>query len=600
MDLLNQLPCPVIVTDLTGNVLMANSNLAELLGTTAEPLQGHIDNLFPPAGRIFMQTYVWPMLHREENVREIRLQLRTSLNQVIPVLVNCQKGQQEGADCYYWILFVTLERSRFEADLLTARNRADAANKALVESERFIKTLTDAMPSMIAYWDRDLRCRFANHPFREWLGKAPRDIIGNTMQNLLGEHLLTLNEPYIRGVMCGQLQNFERALTRADGSIGYTWAIYAPDFDDDGTVAGFSVLVIDITQLTNARAELKLHHNVFQNIVQGIMVTNPEGIIVSINPAFTDITGYTDKEAIGQTQSLLLSGRQNKNFPAEILESVKRDSTWHGELLFCRKNGEEYPGRLSITPVKSKDGVAANYVTMLTDITESKLIDNLKSEFVSTVSHELRTPLTSIMGALSLLAGGVMGEMTEQTKQMIDMALKNSQRLIALINDLLDMDKLLAGKMTFDFQVQSLMPLVTQTLQAIKTYGSQYQVNFKLISHVDVKVRVDANRLVQVLNNFLSNAAKFSSKGGQVEINVYHVAAAVRIEVIDHGIGISENFKEHIFKKFSQADSSSIRQTGGTGLGLAISKELVERMNGVIGFVSEEGQGACFYVELPL
>lgn len=601
MDLFNQLPCPVVITDLTGRVLAANSNLAELLGTEAEQfLHNPINNLFPPASRIFLQTHVWPILLREQSVREIRLQLRGSGNQNIPVLLNCQKGQHESADCYYWIFFVTLERNRFEAELVNARNRAEASTKALGESERFIKNITNAMPAMVAYWDKDLRCRFANQSYMEWFGKTPEAIIGNTMPDLLGERLFSLNEPYIRGAMEGKQQSFERTLNKADGSIGYTWAIYAPDFDDDGAVAGFYVLVTDITALTKARADLNLAHNVFQNIIQGIMVTDSAGVIVSVNPAFTEITGYTEEDVVGQSPSILLPARLNARYPAEIWESVIHNGTWQGELMECRKSGEEYPSWLSITSVKNMDGTVANYVTMLTDITERKIIDNMKNEFVSTVSHELRTPLTSIIGALSLLAGGVLGEMPGQAKQMIDMAHKNSQRLLSLINDLLDMDKMLAGKFILDLQVQPLMPLVTQTLESIRSYGDQYKVSFKLISEENVQVRVDGNRLIQVLNNFLSNAAKFSAYGGQVEIAVRRVNTAVRIEVIDHGAGIPQKFKEHIFKKFSQADSSSTRQKGGSGLGLAISKELVERMHGVVGFDSTEGQGTCFYLELPL
>ena len=179
MDLLNQLPCPVVITDLTGRVLAANSNLAELLGTEAEQFLHHpINNLFPPASRIFLQTHVWPILLREQSVREIRLQLRGSGNQNIPVLLNCQKGQHESADCYYWIFFVTLERNRFEAELVNARNRAEASTKALGESERFIKNITNAMPAMVAYWDKDLRCRFANQSYMEWFSKTPEAKIG--------------------------------------------------------------------------------------------------------------------------------------------------------------------------------------------------------------------------------------------------------------------------------------------------------------------------------------------------------------------------------------------------------------------------------------
>jgi PAS domain S-box-containing protein len=234
------------------------------------------------------------------------------------------------------------------------------------------------------------------------------------------------------------------------------------------------------------------------------------------------------------------------------------------------------------------------------DVTKSIQLEKLKGEFVSTVSHELRTPLTAISGALGLLAGGAVGEITDSAKKMIEIAHKNSQRLTLLINDLLDIDKLVAGKVALDFQEQALMPLIEQALEGIRAYGAQYQVTFKLIAREDVLVRVDGTRLIQILNNFLSNAAKFSPQGGQVEIAVSRHLSTIRVEVIDHGPGLKNDFRDRVFQRFSQADSSDTRQKGGTGLGLAISKELIERMNGRVGFDSEEGKGACFYFELPL
>jgi signal transduction histidine kinase len=194
----------------------------------------------------------------------------------------------------------------------------------------------------------------------------------------------------------------------------------------------------------------------------------------------------------------------------------------------------------------------------------------------------------------------VAGEIPVQAKQMIDIAHKNSLRLSCLINDLLDMDKLVAGKMQLKLVDQPLMPLVEQTLEDTRAYAEQYQVRFALTARENVQVRVDAMRLQQVLNNFLSNAAKFSPQGAQVEISVRRRDNRVRVEVTDHGTGVPAEFHGRIFQKFSQADSSDTRQKGGTGLGLAISKELIERMRGVVGFDSVHGQGACFYFELPL
>jgi len=235
------------------------------------------------------------------------------------------------------------------------------------------------------------------------------------------------------------------------------------------------------------------------------------------------------------------------------------------------------------------------------DITEHRQLEAMKSGFVSTVSHELRTPLTAISGSLGLIMGGVLGEPPAAMKQMLDIAHKNSQRLAYLVNDLLDMEKLIAGKMYFDLQAQPLMPLLELSLESNHAYGKQYQVSFVVTERADdVQVLVDSVRLQQVAANFLSNAAKFSPVGGQVEIAVRIENANVRVKVSDHGPGIPAEFHRRIFQKFSQADSTDTRQKGGTGLGLAISKELIERMGGHIGFVSNPGQGTTFFFELPV
>jgi len=234
------------------------------------------------------------------------------------------------------------------------------------------------------------------------------------------------------------------------------------------------------------------------------------------------------------------------------------------------------------------------------DVTELKRMDRMKSEFVSTVSHELRTPLTSIRGSLGLVWGGVTGELPEKAKSLVGIAKNNCERLIRLINDILDSEKIESGNMRFELQTLELLPLMQQAVAANEGFAAQHNVKLVMATTPDrVQVHVDSDRLIQVVTNLLSNAIKFSPTEGLVQIMVRQASGRARVEIRDSGPGIPEEFRKRIFQKFSQADSSDTRQKGGTGLGLNISKAILERMDGSIGFTTESTVGTTFFFELP-
>ncbi len=240
---------------------------------------------------------------------------------------------------------------------------------------------------------------------------------------------------------------------------------------------------------------------------------------------------------------------------------------------------------------------------ILRDITERKRIDRLKAEFLSVVSHELRTPLTSISGSLALIAAGVTGELPPQALTMIQIAQRNSERLVRLINDLLDLQKIESGTMPLHIEPVEVLPLVEQALEANYAYGSRYGVDFVLepngTESSALWVEADADRLTQVVTNLLSNAAKFSPAGSTVVVEVGQYDGRVRVSVCDEGPGIPEEYQALIFEKFKQVDASSSRQKEGTGLGLSISKAIIEMHGGHIGFETEVGRGSTFYFDLP-
>lgn len=229
----------------------------------------------------------------------------------------------------------------------------------------------------------------------------------------------------------------------------------------------------------------------------------------------------------------------------------------------------------------------------------TKVALEAKSQFLSTVSHELRTPLTSIKGSLELVNSGALGSVPEKIDPILQIAGKNSKRLATLIDELLDLQKIEAGEMSFSFEKLDLNDLVRDAVEAAQGYADGLGLTIiTFLPDEDIRVRADRSRMMQVMENLISNALKFSSAGQQIVVSVSTRDAKARISVIDQGTGIPENSKESIFGAFVQLDASDQRKVGGTGLGLNITRRIVERHNGIVDYKSMLGEGSTFYVEL--
>ncbi|MEE9542860.1 MAG: HAMP domain-containing sensor histidine kinase, partial [Thermodesulfobacteriota bacterium] len=226
--------------------------------------------------------------------------------------------------------------------------------------------------------------------------------------------------------------------------------------------------------------------------------------------------------------------------------------------------------------------------------------EKLKDLFVSTVSHELRTPLTSIIGSLDIIGSGMAGDVSEESKKMVQIAHKNSKRLLDLINDILDLQKLESGLMTYDIVPMPAVSFVEEVVEAMEGFADQFNVKIRADNTApEAIVKGDKVRLTQVLTNLIANAVRYSPPEGEVRISVSQSGSLVRFAVIDKGPGVPHEFKNRIFSEFAQAEGGALYGKGGTGLGLNISKRIVERHEGRISFISDPGRSTSFYFDIP-
>ena len=345
----------------------------------------------------------------------------------------------------------------------------------------------------------------------------------------------------------------------------------------------------------------------FDGAVDGMLWLDAEGNIMRMNPSISRMFGYSEAELLGKPNLVLMehvfSPEASRTWLASVDVAGADGAGRKQEFVGKRCDGSTFETEVAISRVEDvgSDDSDTNYVASIRDISARKQAERMKNEFVSTVSHELRTPLTSIGGSLGLVMGGAAGPLEDKTRRLIGIAHSNCERLIRLINDILDIEKIESGKMEFDIRRMQLGLLIRQTCEAMTGFAEKHRITIKTImTPWPLCVMGDPDRLEQLLTNLLSNAIKHSPDGAEVEIVCTQNAGLSRIEICDRGAGIPPAFRSRIFDKFAMADSSDSRAMGGTGLGLSIAREIARRHGGDIGFADREGGGTKFYLDLPL
>jgi PAS domain S-box-containing protein len=462
-----------------------------------------------------------------------------------------------------------------------------------LELRRQIAERTNAERVLDRFFDLsiDLLCIAGMDGRFRRLNPAFETVLGYTREELMVRPFLDYVHPDDRGVTAVELDRlrrgektvqFENRYICKDGSIRYFAWTASPAIDDRLIYAAAR----DVTGAKMAEEALRRSEgrtrSIIDNALGGVITVNSRGTIESVNPAAELMFGCAAPELVGRE----LAGLMEE-------EHVLRDGVGRVSVVRARRcNGETFACELSLFEFDGGDE-RRHFAAHLLDITERQEVDRLKRDFVSTVSHELRTPLTSIRGSLGLLGAGVMGDLPPETRQLVTVAERNCVRLIALINEILDFDKLESGGVAMELRPTPLQRILERSVETLRSFAEQEGVAIE-VQKSDATVLADEKRITQVLVNLLSNAVKYSERGGVVTVSAATRGDQLEISVVDRGRGIARDKLKKVFERFHQIDSSDARAKPGAGLGLAICKAIVEKHGGTIDVASREGEGSRF------
>lgn len=490
---------------------------------------------------------------------------------------------------------------------------SDITERKIAEIERqnhevLLRGIIDYLPVGVLVKDLNGRNTLLNEKIAEWYGVSKEEAIGESSIVLFGamaEDARVIGEQEQYVIETGKMVGRETVRRFADGKNHFLSINKYPIHDSSGAVSGVVSVSVDLTEqvgVSQALAESEARFREFAEIASDWMwELNEDYRFTYVSSRYTEITGVNAAEILGKTrQDLAIDGTTDEAWQQHIDDLANRRPFRDFRYVGRRPDGVPMTCSVSGKPFFDAAGQFRGYRGTTTDVTKAEELNRMKSEFVSTASHELRTPLTSIHGALRLLAGGALGALAPKQQELVDIADRNSEHLMLIINDLLDLQRIESGTIEYRRAPVDLTELMLQAVQSNSGYADQFNVGIAIErADADSWVEGDCDRLQQVLTNLFSNAIKFSPEQTSVDVAVLRRGTNVRVEIKDRGPGVPEAFRDSLFEKFTQADGSDNRKVNGTGLGLSISKAIIDEHGGIIDFESVEGQGSTFYFELP-
>jgi PAS domain S-box-containing protein len=339
------------------------------------------------------------------------------------------------------------------------------------------------------------------------------------------------------------------------------------------------------------------YQHIFESVPLAIAHFNAAGQILDSNAEFVELAG---KNSQSISKWNLIKDSPDEGFSKAVEAGLRRGIARYEGKASVIGGSDEVEVRVHLGAVKAEDE-AHEGVAIFEDLTEDKRLEKAKNEFVSSVSHELRTPMTSIIAVLKLMQAGKLGDIKDKAGEMVEIAVRNSERLLSLINDLLDIGRIEEGELYLDTKACSVTSVLKRAVEEMSPFAQQQNIDLQLqCSSMEHCINVDEGRYTQTLTNLLSNAIKFSPAGTAVIVNVVLHDGNVRVSIKDSGPGIPDEFQSELFKRFTQYDASDTKSAGGSGLGLNISYGLVRLMGGALWYETSPAEGTTFYIDFPL
>ncbi|MBD2357885.1 PAS domain S-box protein [Tolypothrix sp. FACHB-123] len=583
-------PVGIFLTDASGQCIFMNQQACEIIGANAEELLGE--------GWI-------KFLHFEDRQRVIE-QWYQNAQQNLPYKSEHRFRNPQGKTT--WVLAQAVaehgslgEVTGFIGTITDISDRA-LAEAALNQSEATLRSFFDSAPMLmgvVEVLDNDILHISDNATAAKFYGMTPA-----TMQNRRASDM-GAPQDYINQ----WIENY-RAAERRDAPVRFEYAHETPTEtkwllatvsaikSDRNRRQRFCYVVEDISDRQQAEEELRYLSQALECAVEGISQLDTQGRYLKINPAYANTVGYQPEDMIGMEWVLTVHPEDLEKLNAAY-QFMLTNGKVEVEARGVRKDKSIFDKQVVMVKAFNRQRQFIGHYCFMKDISDRREIERLKDEFVSVVSHELRTPLTSIAGALDLLAGGVLQAEPEEAQRMLDIAASNTERLVRLINDILDIERIESGKVQMTQELCDAGELMTQSIETVEEMAEQAGVILS-VSPVYAPVWADPDRIIQVFTNLLSNAIKFSLPAATIWLSAEIVAEKIQFQVKDQGRGIPPEKLESIFERFGQVDASDSRQKGGTGLGLAICRSILQHHQGQIWVESTLGEGSTFFFTLPI